>query len=126
MKKDSTQEKGFIVWLDFTKVSKHDVDLLARPELLPKLPHDCQHSTKEMKKLIEAARTTSSVASKITYDCDHDYLDHSKNNDLSIAEVTHDFKKKILSAQEYSWYTARKTWEQVIEISTPTNNMFIY
>jgi len=116
MKKESTQEKGFITWLDFAKVHKHNVDLLARPEIIPQLPEDGKSSTK-ISKLIDAARVTSSVAATMLHNCRHNYLDRSHNRGLTIVEVTDDFQTKILSAQEYDWYSARKTWENVVDIS---------
>jgi hypothetical protein len=118
MKKESTQEKGFIIWLDFSKVSKNSIDLLARPPLLPLLPTigDDKPSSK-IKKLIDEARITSSVAASILHDVSKNHLDCSKNLRRSIVDVTDDFDSKILSAQEYDWYEARDTWEKVINIS---------
>jgi hypothetical protein len=119
MKKESTQEKGFIIWLDFTKVSKHSIDLLARPVLLPVLPADGdeKHSSK-IKKLIDEARITASIAVSILHDVKKTHLDCSKNLRRSIVDVTEDFESKILSAQEFNWYKARDTWEKVLNISS--------
>ncbi len=120
MKKESSQSHGFIMWLDFSKVSKHSIDLLERPELLPCLPKIGSDNTDysgKLKVLVDAARVTSSVAATILSSVKGKTLCCSKNDMRSIAELSNDFKTRMLSAQEHAWYEARNSWQKVINIS---------
>ena len=117
MKNESTQEKGFIIWLDFSKVSTNHIEMLARPALLPDLPIGDEKHSSEIKKLVDNARITSSIAASMLHDVSQGHLDRSKNMKRSIVEVTNDFDAKILGAQEYKWYEERDTWEKVLNIS---------
>jgi len=118
MTKESTQSKGFIVWLDFAKIQNSRADLLARPELIPRIPSSAsgEHSGK-IKQVIDAARITASVAASVLHAVSRELLDCSKNLTLTIPEVNGDFKKRILSAQEKVWYEARNTCNKVLELS---------
>jgi hypothetical protein len=114
----STQDCGYIVWLDFTRVEgKEEFDLLSRPKILPFIPPDDQIKSDDSrcKKLVDAAKTIASVAQKMVHDWSHNTINKDRNRGRSILEATGEFQNKVLHISEYEWYKKRNTWEKVIE-----------
>ena len=97
--------------------NNEDYDILARPNILPYIPVDeVKPDDPRCKKLIEAAKTIASVASKIVYDCDHNLVNQDSNPRRSIAQATSDFQRKVVHKSEYDWYKERSTWNNVIQV----------
>ena len=114
----STQDHGYIIWLDFTRVeNKDEFDLLSRPRILPYIPprDQIKSDDSQCKKLIDAAKTIASVAQKMVHDWTNNTINKDRNRDRSILEATDEFQRKVLHISEYEWYEQRNTWEKVIE-----------
>ena len=117
MIKESNQKRGFLLWFDFAKAEKHNIDLISRPKLLPYLPSASEKLSAKSKKVVEAAKDIASVASTVLYNVKHRLLDRSRNPELSIVDVTSDFQRRVLSVEEFAWYSERNSWEKVISHS---------
>jgi hypothetical protein len=118
MLRENNHQYGYLLWLDFTRVENTDYNVMVRPKLLPYIPPGpLNPDDSRCKGLFEAARTISSVASRVIYEWDHKTLNKVKDPNKSIAEATFDFSKRMLHISEYNWFKKRETWEDVINIS---------
>jgi hypothetical protein len=118
MVKESSQNFGYLVWLDFRRVENTDYDVFARPAILPYIPEGTMETDDpRCKKLCEAARNIASVASRIISEVDSKTMSKVNDPRKTIAEVTGGYKRKMVHNKEYLWYKARDCWQGVIDIS---------
>ena len=75
-------------------------------------------TTKPLKKIIESARVTASIASamllKLTPSHKAISLAHLATPSTSIQDITNDYSTKVMHPLEKKWYEERETYEQVL------------
>jgi hypothetical protein len=111
----STTKGGYLIWLDYSRDLNWDP--LSRPRILPNLPNSGQKNDVAFKKIIEAARTISSVANAMLSRVSTGVA-VSISMSESIQDATGDYTDLVLHPLEEQWYKERKTCENVLAKST--------
>ena len=105
---------GYLIWLDYTRDQTWNG--LARPRILPRILAPGERLNDTDKKVIESARVIASVATTMLVKIEHNAIAVGANSS-SIQIATEDYTNKVLHPMERDWYVARKTYEQVLQIS---------
>ena len=105
---------GYLIWLDYTRDQTWNG--LARPRILPRILAPGERVNDADKKVVESARAIASVAASMLVKIEHKAVAIGVNSS-SIQIATDDYTNKVLHPMEKDWYEARKTFEQVLQIS---------